>query len=150
MHRGLVVPFLFFFLLTPAINRLVFRPRLCFVLFLVFPFSPFTTRHALFLLFTCAFLRFFHHGKTINYALCFASCGVCVFFFVVAQVCSEGLVYARVTRTGKASTLQQIVRLVEQAQVLQNKTSALTVIAAVAVRYFCRHPQRKHAGETLN
>lgn len=33
------------------------------------------------------------------------------------QVCSEGLVYVRVTRTGKASALQQIVRLVEQAQV---------------------------------
>ncbi|CAN0381565.1 unnamed protein product, partial [Laminaria digitata] len=29
---------------------------------------------------------------------------------------TEGLVYARVTRTGKASALQQIVRLVEQAQ----------------------------------
>ncbi|CAM9129320.1 unnamed protein product, partial [Hapterophycus canaliculatus] len=33
-----------------------------------------------------------------------------------ATVCSEGLVYVKVTRTGKASTLQQIVRLVEQAQ----------------------------------
>lgn len=33
------------------------------------------------------------------------------------QVCSEGLIYARVTRIGKASALQQIVRLVEQAQV---------------------------------
>ncbi|CAM9561185.1 unnamed protein product, partial [Ectocarpus fasciculatus] len=33
-----------------------------------------------------------------------------------ATVCSEGLVYVRVTRTGKASALQQIVRLVEQAQ----------------------------------
>lgn len=33
------------------------------------------------------------------------------------QVCSEGLIYVRVTATGKASTLQQIVRLVEQAQV---------------------------------
>ncbi|CAM9365622.1 unnamed protein product [Ectocarpus sp. 13 AM-2016] len=32
------------------------------------------------------------------------------------QVCSEGLVYVRVTRTGKASALHQIVRLVEQAQ----------------------------------
>ncbi|CAB1097064.1 unnamed protein product [Ectocarpus sp. CCAP 1310/34] len=33
-----------------------------------------------------------------------------------ATVCSEGLVYVRVTRTGKASALHQIVRLVEQAQ----------------------------------
>eukprot|EP00903_Cladosiphon_okamuranus_P006647 g6490.t1 len=33
-----------------------------------------------------------------------------------ATVCSEGLVYVKVTATGKASTLQQIVRLVEQAQ----------------------------------
>ncbi|CBN76837.1 conserved unknown protein [Ectocarpus siliculosus] len=33
-----------------------------------------------------------------------------------ATVCSEGLVYIRVTRTGKASALHQIVRLVEQAQ----------------------------------